>query len=123
MISHIMRQTPFDPFDLKSLTDLLKSGLELHAPLCRHQHQCPLLLHNTSRCPDLPAVTDLASGRDTFTLHIYIPHTKDGTQAGWLSTVPCPTEVARWLLSDFKIVCVWPFGLMDYGSATLRCKI
>ena len=23
----------------------------------------------------------------------------------------------------FKIVCVWPFGLLDYGSATLRCKI
>ena len=20
-------------------------------------------------------------------------------------------------------VCVWPFGLLDYGSATLRCKI
>ena len=23
----------------------------------------------------------------------------------------------------FSIVCVWPFGLLDYGSATLRCKI
>ena len=23
----------------------------------------------------------------------------------------------------FGIVCVWPFGLLDYGSATLRCKI
>ena len=23
----------------------------------------------------------------------------------------------------FKIVCDWPFGLLDYGSATLRCKI
>ena len=23
----------------------------------------------------------------------------------------------------FYIVCVWPFGLLDYGSATLRCKI
>ena len=23
----------------------------------------------------------------------------------------------------FEIVCVWPFGLLDYGSATLRCKI
>ena len=23
----------------------------------------------------------------------------------------------------FMIVCVWPFGLLDYGSATLRCKI
>ena len=31
--------------------------------------------------------------------------------------------VARWLYPDFKIVCVWPFGLLDYGSATLRCKI
>ena len=31
--------------------------------------------------------------------------------------------VARWLYLDFKIVCVWPFGLLDYGSATLRCKI
>ena len=31
--------------------------------------------------------------------------------------------VATWLQPDFKIVCVWPFGLLDYGSATLRCKI
>ena len=23
----------------------------------------------------------------------------------------------------FRIVCVWPFGLLDYGSATLRCRI
>ena len=23
----------------------------------------------------------------------------------------------------FRIVCVWPFGLLDYGSATLHCKI
>ena len=23
----------------------------------------------------------------------------------------------------FKIICVWPFGLLDYGSATLRCQI
>ena len=23
----------------------------------------------------------------------------------------------------FKIVCVWPFGHLDYGSATLCCKI
>ena len=23
----------------------------------------------------------------------------------------------------FRIICVWPFGLLDYGSATLRCKI
>ena len=23
----------------------------------------------------------------------------------------------------FRIVCVWPFGLLDFGSATLRCKI
>ena len=22
-----------------------------------------------------------------------------------------------------RILCVWPFGLLDYGSATLRCKI
>ena len=22
-----------------------------------------------------------------------------------------------------RIVCVWPSGLLDYGSATLRCKI
>ena len=31
--------------------------------------------------------------------------------------------VARWLYPNFKIVCVWPFRLLDYGSATLRCKI
>ena len=31
--------------------------------------------------------------------------------------------VARRLYPYFKIVCVWPFGLLDYGSATLRCKI
>ena len=23
----------------------------------------------------------------------------------------------------FRIICVWPFGLLDYGSATLRRKI
>ena len=23
----------------------------------------------------------------------------------------------------FRIVCVWPFGHLDYGSAMLRCKI
>ena len=23
----------------------------------------------------------------------------------------------------FRIICVWPFGLLDYGSATLHCKI
>ena len=32
-------------------------------------------------------------------------------------------RVARWLWPDFKIECVWPLGLKDYGSATLRCKI
>ena len=26
--------------------------------------------------------------------------------------------VARWLQPDFKIVCVWPFGLLDYGAPT-----
>ena len=31
--------------------------------------------------------------------------------------------VARWLQPDFLIVCVLPFGLLNYGSATLRCKI
>ena len=31
--------------------------------------------------------------------------------------------VARWLYQNFKIVCVWPFGLLDYGSAMLRCQI
>ena len=35
----------------------------------------------------------------------------------------CGSKVARLRLSDFKIVCVWPFGLLDYGSTTLRCKI
>ena len=23
----------------------------------------------------------------------------------------------------FRIICVWPYGLLDNGSATLRCKI
>ena len=32
-------------------------------------------------------------------------------------------KVATWRLPDFKIVFVWPFGLLDYGIATLRCKI
>ena len=36
------------------------------------------------------------------------------TQRAWL-----PDGYSR----IFKIVCVWPFGLLDYGSATLRCKI
>ena len=30
----------------------------------------------------------------------------------------CQMAIAR-----FYIVCVWPFGLLDYGSAMLRCKI
>ena len=36
-------------------------------------------------------------------------------------------EAKAWLPDGysqiFKIACVWPFGLLDYGSATLRCKI
>ena len=36
-------------------------------------------------------------------------------------------KVRAWLPDGysriFRIVCVWPFGLLDYGSATLRCKI
>ena len=35
--------------------------------------------------------------------------------------------VQAWLPDGYsqisRIVCVWPFGLLDYGSATLRCKI
>ena len=30
----------------------------------------------------------------------------------------CQMAIAR-----FEILCVWPFGLLDYGSAVLRCKI
>ena len=36
-------------------------------------------------------------------------------------------ELQAWLPDGysqiFRIICVWPFGLLDYGSATLRCKI
>ena len=40
----------------------------------------------------------------------------------------CLIEMLQAWLPDgysriFRIVCVWPFGLLDYGSATLRCKI
>ena len=38
-------------------------------------------------------------------------------------TSTTPGMVAIWLKPNFKIVCVWPFGLLDYGSATLCCKI
>ena len=35
--------------------------------------------------------------------------------------------VQAWLPDGYsqisRIICVWPFGLLDYGSATLRCKI
>ena len=41
-----------------------------------------------------------------------------------------PANIAKWQawLSDdysriFRTVCVWPFGLLDYGSFMLRCKI
>ena len=66
--------------------------------------QCPPLLHNMSRCP---AVTDLASGRDT--LHIYIPHTERGRNAGWLSspTTACSKLLLKLLhLSSFLPLCV-----------------
>ena len=32
----------------------------------------------------------------------------------------CQMAIARIL---DQILCVWPFGLLDYGSAMLRCKI
>ena len=60
-----------------------------------------------SRCP---AVTDLASGRDT--LHIYIPHTERGRNAGWLSspTTTCSKLLPMLLkllhLSSFLPLCV-----------------
>ena len=38
----------------------------------------------------------------------------------------CPSA-CTWLpdgySQTFRILCVWPFGLLDYGSATLRCRI
>ena len=38
-----------------------------------------------------------------------------------------PAAVEAWLPDGysqiFRIVCVWPFGLLDYGSTMLRCKI
>ena len=42
-----------------------------------------------------------------------------------------PGDVVRglqaWLPDSYcqilRTVCVWPFGLLDYGSAMLRCKI
>ena len=40
-------------------------------------------------------------------------------------TVDRPHLVARLPDGDsrtFRIVCVWPFGLLEYGSASLRCK-
>ena len=37
------------------------------------------------------------------------------------------TDAGAWLPDGysqiFRSLCVWPFGLLDYGSATLRCKI
>ena len=32
----------------------------------------------------------------------------------------CQMAIARFL---YHIICVWPFGPLDYGSAPLRCKI
>ena len=46
---------------------------------------------------------------------------------GYKSTPYNPQAEGTWLPDGysriFRIVCVWPFGLLDFGSATLRCKI
>ena len=49
-----------------------------------------------------------------------------------LCNVPANSALCTWLdhgcqmagySQIFRIVCVWPFGLLDYGSTTLCCKI
>ena len=35
---------------------------------------------------------------------------------------PCTSWLCNGYSQIFYIVCVWPFQLLDYGSATLRCK-
>ena len=65
-------------------------------------------------------------------LHKTLPNLKYFRMcSNWYTTVlPDMTgcgELQAWLPDGysriFRIVCVWPFGLLDYGSATLRCKI
>ena len=46
--------------------------------------------------------------------YLLFPALPDGALVSWL-----PDGYSR----IFRIVCVWPFRLLDYGSATLRCKI
>ena len=47
--------------------------------------------------------------------------------AGTVDTVVEISGDQAWLPDSyspiFYFVYVWPFGLLDYGSATLRCKI
>ena len=52
-----------------------------------------------------------------------ITNVYNGTDTAKFKRTPKVTKVARRLLPYFLIVCVWPFGLLDYGSAMLRCKI
>ena len=46
---------------------------------------------------------------------------------GEVATIPINKIYKAWLPDGysqiFRIACVWPCGLLDYGSATLRCKI
>ena len=56
------------------------------------------------------------------------PFDLDQEEALGLRLCSWPGRAQAWthgcqMAMDFKIVCVWPFGLLDYGSATLRCKI
>ena len=43
------------------------------------------------------------------------------------AAAPVTAAPKAWLPDGYsrilRLYCVWPFGLLDYGSATLRCKI
>ena len=53
-----------------------------------------------------------------------------GTTIGLIISAVCQTQQdatqvhgCQMAIAGFQIVCVWPFGLLEYGSPTLRCKI
>ena len=64
---------------------------------------------------------------DTVNLTPTINNVVNGVSVAGLKRNPNLRRQQAWLPDDysqiFRIVCVWPFGLLDYGSATLRCKI
>ena len=82
--------------------------------------------HFTNPAPPKGAATVDTAGRlRCFDLYDDLEGEERGREQ--LALAASPISSKAWLPDGysriFKTVCVWPFGLLDYGSATLRCKI